>query len=526
MRQDAYPPAVFLTVFLLIVLLPVFSVMFLSHRKKRKFLALLADRPGASQVRGGGRVESESFLYTYRLHGGAFSLDHLAKTGLWGGIKLELLTAFDAPCSFVLRRRRILDVLWTRRDKQVHRTGYPDFDRRITVTVDNPEFALEYFGSNARRQALLTLIKGDFDVIWAAKGVLHGLKKVSAMGPGEIEKIAGAVSQIKVLTKEIPECRPVRLRKTWIRSALFALIVLSALAAALYSCFAFDALDFFQIAVTGVYLSVPVAAVVLVLGAPFFLRMIPGRPRTAYADTGASFVGLVFISSALLTGTITGLNCAFDDSAERVVTAKIAAKEESDLQIFGIRSLLLESWREKDTVETVWVNEEDYDDAQEETDCLSMLVRDGLLGFPWVQKYALVSGRIDPACLALDGEGEVMPGVSAATNLSDEESQQLDEDPELKSRFDGYYEAVVEQILDNWEWRRTDIILETVAEANLSVKGSLDGIRLVHGSGDATFDSKALEALKDAGPFPKPPPDLAPFFAEIRFTFQSRVRNR
>lgn len=525
MGQDAYPLAVFLTVFLLIVLLPVFIVMFFSYRKKRRFLALLAERLGAVPVRGGGRVRHEAFSYTYRLHGGAFSLDQLSKPGIWGGFRLELLTAFDAPCAFTLRRRRYWDILWAKRDSQIHRTGYPDFDGRITVSADNPKFALEYFGSLARRQALLALINGQFEVIWAAKGVLHGLKKVSALRPRDIEKIAGAVSQIKVLTKELPECAPIKRKRTWIRAFLFALVVLSGLGAALYSCLAFDALDFYDLAVIAFYLSIPAAAVILLLGGPMFFRMVPGKPLSAYAGTGASFVGLVFISAALLTGAITGINCEFDDSGEQVVTAKIAGKEEEDLPVFGRQTLLLESWREKDTVESVWVNEEDFEDAQEEVDCLSMLVRDGLLGFPWVQKYALVSGRIDPACLALDGEGEITPGVSAAMNLSDDESQQLDENPELKDSFDDYYEIIVKRILDNWEWSRTDIVLEAVAEANLSSKGALSGMKIVQGSGDATFDSKALEALKDANPFPKPPPKLVPFFAEIRFTFQSRMRN-
>jgi len=410
----------------------------------------------------------------------------------------------------------------------VHLTGYSDFDRRVTLVADNPRFALEYFGSLARRRAIVALLDAKLEVLWASKGTLHGLKKVARLRPAELEKIAGAVSQMKVLSDDLPDCSCGKKSPVWWwRNACSGVLLLLALLTSLYMCFSRDVIDFMDIALLSFYMSFPCAALVLILGAPFFLRMVPGRPLSAFADVVGSFVGLVFISAALLTGAIVALNCLGDDSAERVITAKIEGKVEAGLETLGIQSLAVDSWRVGNDVEIIRVDEEDYEISQKGIDCLSLLMRDGLLGFPWIQKYALVSGRLDPSCTPPESEVqvEITPGVSAAMNLSDDETEKLIDDQDLQNTFNEYYETVMKRVLEKWGWSDTEADLEVIAEGKLSAKGYLSAIKILEKSGNPKFDSEALRALRESSPLPKPPPSVAPLFAEIRFTFQSRMPN-
>ena len=306
---------------------------------------------------------------------------------------------------------------------------------------------------------------------------------------------------------------------------------MAALGGGIYASLSFDVMDLESLGALSFAFSIPAALAVCILYARTLIGMRPGSEASARRSVGATVLGLAFILAFVISGAALAANCAFDQSPHRIVTAPIVGKNDVS-PVFNSYSLMVQSWREGRAVESVRVSEEDWEFAGVDSDCVSLLLRDGLFGFPWVESYSLVSGRLDAAC-ASQQEPEVeeplpvslltSPGISAAMNLSEEEEARLRSDKGLKARFDSYYEKVIGDVLGRWKWQPSESSFETTVEVGINSKGVLTDVKVVQDSGNAGFDSEALKALKEEGHLPPPSRELFPFFEEIRFIFHAAM---
>jgi colicin import membrane protein len=87
------------------------------------------------------------------------------------------------------------------------------------------------------------------------------------------------------------------------------------------------------------------------------------------------------------------------------------------------------------------------------------------------------------------------------------------------AEFIRYFNEMRERIKSGWTWagRRTDL----VASVRFSVQenGEIVGVKLVHGSGDSSYDDSVIRALRKANPLPPPPESHRREFSEVELAF-------
>ena len=89
-------------------------------------------------------------------------------------------------------------------------------------------------------------------------------------------------------------------------------------------------------------------------------------------------------------------------------------------------------------------------------------------------------------------------------------------DPE----FAAYYGLMLGRIREAWVWtgRRPD--LKVTVGFRVGSDGVLSGLRVVERSGDRTYDSSVLRALRGASPLPPPPAAYRRDFSDVELIFQ------
>ncbi len=83
-----------------------------------------------------------------------------------------------------------------------------------------------------------------------------------------------------------------------------------------------------------------------------------------------------------------------------------------------------------------------------------------------------------------------------------------------------YQNRITSTIKANWVWvgQRSD--LKVVVQFGIKDNGEITGIKILQGSGDATYDESVLRAVKKSSPLPSPPSVYRKDFSEVVYTFR------
>ncbi len=85
-----------------------------------------------------------------------------------------------------------------------------------------------------------------------------------------------------------------------------------------------------------------------------------------------------------------------------------------------------------------------------------------------------------------------------------------------------YYNRMRNLIKERWVWagRRND--LEVTVRFGIAESGEIAGVKVVHASGDPSFDNSVLRAIRNASPLPPPPESYRKDFTNVELTFRPK----
>jgi TonB family protein len=83
-----------------------------------------------------------------------------------------------------------------------------------------------------------------------------------------------------------------------------------------------------------------------------------------------------------------------------------------------------------------------------------------------------------------------------------------------------YFRTVQQRVKDAWTFPGGSNDLSADVEFSIGVDGTLNGVKIAKGSGDAAFDDSVLRALRRAAPFPPPPDRFRSQFSDVISTFK------
>lgn len=86
--------------------------------------------------------------------------------------------------------------------------------------------------------------------------------------------------------------------------------------------------------------------------------------------------------------------------------------------------------------------------------------------------------------------------------------------------FVAYYDAMLARIRSAWVWTSPARDLEVTVSFSIHPDGRIGGIRTVRPSGDASYDSSVLSALRSTGQLAPPPPRYVADFADVEIIFR------
>ena len=88
--------------------------------------------------------------------------------------------------------------------------------------------------------------------------------------------------------------------------------------------------------------------------------------------------------------------------------------------------------------------------------------------------------------------------------------------------FLAYRNELLSRIKDGWAWFGKRMDLEVTVGFGVRADGEIFGLKLLKGSGDASYDESVVRAVLRASPLPPPPASYARDFAEVEATFRPR----
>jgi colicin import membrane protein len=83
-----------------------------------------------------------------------------------------------------------------------------------------------------------------------------------------------------------------------------------------------------------------------------------------------------------------------------------------------------------------------------------------------------------------------------------------------------YQNRITSTIKANWVWVGQRADLKVVVQFGIKDNGEITGIKIIQGSGDATYDESVLRAVKKSSPLPSPPSVYRKDFSEVVYTFR------
>jgi TonB family protein len=86
--------------------------------------------------------------------------------------------------------------------------------------------------------------------------------------------------------------------------------------------------------------------------------------------------------------------------------------------------------------------------------------------------------------------------------------------------FIAYQNRLINTIKGNWAWAGRKSDLKVVVQFGIKETGEIVGLRVIHRSGDPTYDESVLRAIKRSSPFSAPPEAHRNEFADVEMTFR------
>ncbi|MGH7834708.1 MAG: energy transducer TonB, partial [Candidatus Binatia bacterium] len=85
-----------------------------------------------------------------------------------------------------------------------------------------------------------------------------------------------------------------------------------------------------------------------------------------------------------------------------------------------------------------------------------------------------------------------------------------------------YRNRIFQQIKDRWTWigKRSD--LEVTVRFGIQDNGEVFGLKITQSSGDASFDSSVLRAVRNASPLGSPPEPYRADFRDVEIIFRPK----
>ncbi|NMC61925.1 MAG: cell envelope integrity protein TolA, partial [SAR324 cluster bacterium] len=491
-------------------------------------------------------VDGESFSYRYVLERLWWWSVNRFRKGREPGYYLEIMVDCPGLADLCIRRRQRLDALWIFKEGATLKSGNDDFDSQFIAVSGSKKEIESYLALFENRQAIKRLF-AEFDLIYCSNGVLCAVKDLRMFDTPAQGLIVSAAAQLQVLCRNMSTkvgimesgCKPPLIR-SWIKG----LVLLALLSWSCFSIYHYTTLDIKRLSTVGALAGLVLSAIFVGIFSPWILRMKAGDETSARQGILATFLASFVILSCFCSAIILTLNCKYDDTPPRIVTALVLGREVGPLDDILGYQLFVKSWRNEGGVERMRVDALDWADAREGVDCVTLLLRDGRFGFPWIKSFNLASGTLDPMCAAQGNaalkqekssadleseeksetlEPEATYAMSAAVHLSDEQGLALEADPALKELFEAHSNRLIEHIMSSWSWDDVSVDLHASFQLSILKNGQLKKYKTVQRSGNAKFDSRALSVIKKSVPFPLPPKELAGYFDELRLDFHSRV---
>ncbi|HSE85316.1 MAG TPA: TonB family protein [Candidatus Binatia bacterium] len=85
-----------------------------------------------------------------------------------------------------------------------------------------------------------------------------------------------------------------------------------------------------------------------------------------------------------------------------------------------------------------------------------------------------------------------------------------------------YQNRMLSSIKDNWAWVGQKSNLKVVVHFSIKDNGEITGLKIVHPSGDPSYDESVLRAVKKSSPLPPPPESSRKDFADVELTFRPK----
>lgn len=85
-----------------------------------------------------------------------------------------------------------------------------------------------------------------------------------------------------------------------------------------------------------------------------------------------------------------------------------------------------------------------------------------------------------------------------------------------------YQNRMFETIKGNWAWVGQRSNLKVVVHFSIKDNGDIVSLKIVQGSGDASYDESVLRAVKKSSPLPAPPESYRKDFADVEISFRPK----
>ncbi|MGE0483837.1 MAG: hypothetical protein AB7Q81_06845 [Gammaproteobacteria bacterium] len=290
-------------------------------------------------------------------------------------------------------------------------TGDARFDARCFVDTAQVDFARRYLADAARREQLLALLEGGFDVVrFDCDGIAAVVYEPGLARPDAARLPVTALSAaLQALARDLPRGGAlVDQRRAWrqrltVVYTLLGTLAAAALAAAAYVAPRYPVLDGFALVRFSLLAAVPTT---LLLGVLLIAAL-----RGHSSSLRHCFAALLLAATASFAGGWAGAlaaNAGFDRSAPRAHVVPVIAQHTRGGRHGTTYYVRVSSWRPGRTYEEFAIPPEVYRALRPGRDAMRVVTRAGRFGFEWY-----VAREPDPGA-AHPGTRALPPGDDAA----------------------------------------------------------------------------------------------------------------